>query len=135
MLHISLMMVNRDSGVVFPPVLIAARGEVNSRIESLMESAAMSYREVNYTWGGGKKLLQQCSSTPLYHVHSDIKAHGPDFVNSAFLNVYLDRRSWNRSFQDTMVMYFRGGDILRNKTRRGYSQAPCSLFLEAVSFV
>jgi len=127
--------VKRDSGVVFPPVLIAARGEVNSRIESLMESAAMSCREVNYTWGGGEELLQQCSSTPLYHVHSDIKAHGPDFVNSAVLNVYPDRRSWNTSLEDMMVMYFRGGDILREKAHGGYSQGPCSLFLEAFNFV
>jgi hypothetical protein len=127
--------VNRDSGVVFPPVLIAARGEVNSSIESLMESAAMSCREVNYTWGGGKELLQQCSSTPLYNVHSDIKAHGSDLVNSALLNVYPDRRSWNTNFEDMMVMYFRGGDILQETAHGGYSQAPCSLFLEAFNFV
>ncbi|EWM20496.1 hypothetical protein Naga_100456g3 [Nannochloropsis gaditana] len=129
--------VNRDSGVVFPPVLIAARGEVNSRIESLMESAAMSCREVNYTWGykNSKKLLQQCSSTPFYHVHSDIKAHGSDLVNSAVLNVYPDRRSWNTSFEDMMVMYFRGGDILQEVADSQYSQAPCSLFIEAFNFV
>lgn len=49
-------------------------------------------------------------------------------------NVFQERSFGQRdqlAIWDTLVLCFRGGDILSPATHSGYSQGPCSLFFEA----
>lgn len=127
--------VNMDPGAAFPPITIATRGESHFSIDSLLKFAALSCHEVEYAWESGAKLIEHCGSAPVYRIHPDITGHALDLTSGTALNVFTDIGSWKVNWTDMMVMYFRGGDILRPDAHSGYSQAPCSLFLNAFKFV
>ena len=126
--------VNRDSAVGFPPVLFGTRGSPPPF--QMMESAVRVCKEAAYEWGMGKQLAKDCAASPLYDVTHPQLPGSPSSPSAPALiaNVYQERAFWQRdqlAIWDTLVMYFRGGDILRPRAHPGYSQGPCSLFLEA----
>jgi hypothetical protein len=129
--------INQDFAVAFPPITLAIRGQPN--IDSHLEFASRKCREVNYTWLVGPTLMKGCSNTPDYQIYPQVTDRGQDrdgLSSGMILNVYTDINIWKKHAPtDLMVMYFRGGDILRPNANKGYSQAPCSLFLEAWTLV
>jgi hypothetical protein len=128
---------NHDSAVAFPPITLAIRGQPN--IVSHLEFASRTCREVNYEWQTGQTLMKECSRTPDYQIYPQVTDRGRNTNNLSsgmIFNVYNDINIWKtHAPTDLMVMYFRGGDILRPVVNAAYSQAPCSLFLEAWNLV
>lgn len=127
---------NKDPAVAFSPITLATRGPL--AVDSLLEVAARSCREVTYEWGAVAKLVQGCSATPAYRIHrqSTGRNDGTGVLSDVLFNVFTDMKIWKLyPFADMMVMYFRGGDVLSPDADYRYFQGPCSLFLEAWNYV
>jgi len=121
---------NGDPVLAFPPVLFATQGELDDP-STLLALAAQECQEVTYQWGGGE-VARNCSSESLYNVSIPVDRIGSSSP-ALLANVFAEHAFWKQDIAtlDTMVMYFRGGDILREYAHAGYSQGPCSLFLES----
>lgn len=136
-----------DPTVVFPPVLIATAATSEARLNhTALEAAAGLCRELNYTGIELKDVLDSCHrSGPAYRVQQSWESTsttGGSMATTAATGglkqptllpyVSVEKRAWEFAFDNsTMLMFFRGGDILQVNTNARYSQGPCSLFLEA----
>ena len=92
----------------------------------MMESAARVCKEVTYEWGMGKQLAKDCPASPLYDVtYPQLPASPSSPCSPALIaNAFQERAFWQRdqlAIWDTLVMHFRGGDILRPRVHPGYS--------------
>ncbi len=133
--------INDDTTVFFPPTLVAS-GFLNDNPVGYkaLEIAARMCREVNYTSAGLKDTFDHCggSGAP-YRLQQGwgIKESSTGLEQPALLpHVVVEKRAWEHTFDNsTMLMYFRGGDILRPNPHALYSQAPCSLFLESWNLI
>lgn len=141
----SLADVNRDPTVAFPSIALATTATKSTNdYTDILEAAARHCREVHYTWGFHNEATRNCSPQPMYElVHSwstaDDAGEGinsvPD-LPALLPQTFIEIDAWKYIFDlNTMVMYFRGGDILQINAHSGYSQAPCSLFIESWKFV
>jgi len=121
---------NADPVLAFPPVLFATQGGFHDP-STLLALAAQECQEVTYQWGGGE-LAKNCSSKILYNLSIPVDRIGSSSP-ALLANVFADHTFWKQNVAtlDTMAMYFRGGDVLREHAHAGYSQGPCSLFLES----
>jgi hypothetical protein len=121
---------NGDPVLAFPPVLFATPGGLDDP-SILLALAAQECQEVTYQWGGGE-VARNCSSESLYKVSIPVDRIGSSSP-ALLANVFADHAFWKQDIAtlDTMAMYFRGGDILQEHAHAGYSQGPCSLFLES----
>jgi hypothetical protein len=134
--------INKDPAVFFPPMLIAPAATMIDGLLSYkaLETAARICREVNYTFNKIDDVISHCHGPASgYRVqqawwikNSSTGLEQPDLLPQ----VVVEKRAWEHTFDSsTMVMYFRGGDILRADRYHGYSQAPCSLFLESWNLI
>jgi hypothetical protein len=129
--------VNNDPTVIFPPMLIAPAVTSSATINhAALETTARICRRVNYLGKGFDDAVRMCRGSGLrYRVQQDwwTKDGRTGLEQPALLPyVMVEKRAWDYIFDScTMVMYFRGGDILRINPHPKYSQAPCSLFLES----
>jgi hypothetical protein len=123
---------NNDPVLAFPPVLFATQGSPDDP-SKLLSIAAQECEEVFWNWGQVKILTKNCSSRPLYKISIPIDRIDSPSSPSLLANVFADRTFWKNQITtlDTMVMYFRGGDVLSEKAPHYYFQGPCSLFLES----
>ena len=122
---------NGDPVLAFPPVLFAMQGSPNdpSRLLSL---AAQECEEVSWSWDQVETLAKKCSSHPVYDISVPVDQMGSSSPG-LLANVFAEHAFWKHQIttMGTMVMYFRGGDILMKDASPAYSQGPCSLFLES----
>jgi hypothetical protein len=112
-------------------VLFATQGGPDDS-SILLALAAQECKEVSFKWGATAEIAKNCSSETLYNVSIPVDRIGSSSP-ALLANVYADHAFWKQNIAtlDTMAMYFRGGDILRENAHPGYSQGPCSLFLES----
>lgn len=97
-------------------------------------------REVNYTFTSNYDAERYCYGPPSrYQVQREwwTKDRSTGLDHPDLLpHVLVEKRAWEHTFDNSaMLMYFRGGDILQVNAHSGYSQAPCSLFLESWNFI
>jgi len=130
---------NNDPLFAFPPVLFATQNGPDDP-SALLAMAAQECQEVymgeKYIWGGVETIAKNCSSHPIYEITVPVdgidSAYGPSSP-ALLANTFIDHAFWSHQVMtlDTMAMYFRGGDILRENTNPYYFQGPCSLFTES----
>lgn len=132
---------NDDTTVFFPPTLIASAFPNHNLVSyKALEVAARMCREVNYTTAEFKDATNHCGgSGTQYRLQQGwwSKESSTGLEQPALLpQVVVEKRAWEHTFdKSTMLMYFRGGDILRVNPHPKYSQAPCSLFLESWNLI
>ena len=116
--------INDDTTVFFPPTLVAS-GFSNDNLVGYkaLEIAARMCREVNYTSAGFKDTSNHCGgSGAQYRLQQGwwTKKSSTGLEQPALLpHVVVEKRAWEHTFDNsTMLMYFRGGDILRAQSPR-----------------
>jgi len=130
---------NDDPTVFFPPTLIASAND-NLVSHKALEMAARMCREVNYFSPEYKDASKHCGgSDTQYRLHQEwwTKGSSTGLEQPALLpHVVVEKRAWEHTFDNsTMLMFFRGGDILLPDRHSKYHQAPCSLFLESWNLI
>jgi hypothetical protein len=125
---------NSDPVLAFPPVLFATQ-EGSRDPSTILTLAAQKCQEVSYKWDYVETLARHknCPTHPLYKISIPVDQIYSPSSPSLLANVFADRAFWKNQITtlDTMVMYFRGGDVLGEKAPHYYFQGPCSLFLES----
>lgn len=132
---------NDDTTVFFPPTLIASTFPNHNLVSyKALEAAARMCHEVNYTSAEFKDATNRCGgSGTQYRLQQGwwTKESSTGLEQLALLpQMVVEKRAWEHTFdKSTMLMYFRGGDILHVNPHPKYSQAPCSLFLESWNLI
>ena len=114
---------NGDPVLAFPSVLFATQNGFDDP-SALLTMAAQECREVSYAWRNAEAMAKNCSSHPIHMISIPVdgtdSAYGPSSP-SLLANVFPNKAFWNHqvtTFDDTMAIYFRGGDILMHNAHR-----------------